>query len=96
MRPTLRPDNLTERIALRLNLAPVPVGEAMFGQALARTVIAGVRLGVFAALCERDMSSDESLAGIWTLCIWSTRTPTPESFVKRLASSSSFTSEVGA
>ena len=59
MRPTLRPDNLTERIALRLNLAPVPVGEAMFAQAMARSVIAGVRLGVFAALCERDMGSEE-------------------------------------
>src|SRR5437763_5149683 len=59
MRPTMRPDNLTERIALRFNLAPVPVAEALFGQALARSVMAGVRLGVFASLGEQPASAEE-------------------------------------
>ncbi|MFL5894190.1 MAG: methyltransferase [Thermoleophilaceae bacterium] len=59
MRPTMHPDNLIELAALRLNLAPVPVGEAMFGMALARSVMAGVRLGVFASLCERPATSGE-------------------------------------
>jgi hypothetical protein len=30
MRPTLRPENPLEFFAPRLNLAPVPVGEALF------------------------------------------------------------------
>jgi ubiquinone/menaquinone biosynthesis C-methylase UbiE len=59
MRPGVQPDNLTERIALRFNLAPVPVGEALFAQAMARSVMAGVRLGIFAALCEREATAQE-------------------------------------
>jgi 2-polyprenyl-3-methyl-5-hydroxy-6-metoxy-1,4-benzoquinol methylase len=46
----LAPDNLTEFMGIRLNVAPIPVGEAMFGMPTARTVMAGVRLGVFARL----------------------------------------------
>ena len=42
------------------------------------------------------MISAESLAGICTLWMWSTRTVTPDAFVNRLASSSSFTSDAGA
>jgi ubiquinone/menaquinone biosynthesis C-methylase UbiE len=57
MRPGVRPDNLTERLALRFNLAPVPVGEALFAQAMARSVMAGVRLGIFASLCERPATA---------------------------------------
>ncbi len=59
MRPDLRPDNLTERLALRLNLAPRPVGEAMFGMPMARSVISGVRLGVFERLAKGPASADE-------------------------------------
>src|SRR5438067_1688320 len=55
----MRPDNLTELAALKLNLAPVPVGEVMFGMPLARTTMAGVRLGIFAALCERAATAHE-------------------------------------
>jgi 2-polyprenyl-3-methyl-5-hydroxy-6-metoxy-1,4-benzoquinol methylase len=50
MRPALRADNALELAALRLNLAPVPAAEALFGMPLARSVMAGVRLGVFARL----------------------------------------------
>ena len=45
---------------------------------------------------ERAMSSEESLAGICTLCTWLMRTLTPAAFANRLPSSSSLTSEVGA
>jgi hypothetical protein len=44
----------------------------------------------------RAMSSAESLAGICTLCTWATRVVTPVALEKRLASSSSLTSELGA
>jgi SAM-dependent methyltransferase len=50
VRPKLAPDNLTEFMGIRLNIAPIPVGEAMFGMPTARAVMAGVRLGVFARL----------------------------------------------
>jgi ubiquinone/menaquinone biosynthesis C-methylase UbiE len=59
MRPTFKPSNMVERIALRFDLAPVPVAEALFAQPLARTVMAGVRLGVFRRLAKGDASSDE-------------------------------------
>lgn len=42
------------------------------------------------------ISSEDSLADIWTLWMESTRTVMPVSFVKRLASSASFASEEGA
>jgi len=42
------------------------------------------------------MISAESLAGICTLWMWSIRTLTPDAFVKRFASSASFTSAAGA
>jgi SAM-dependent methyltransferase len=45
--------------ALRLGMVPVPLGEAMFGQPLARTVMAGQRLGVFRRLAGRDASAEE-------------------------------------
>jgi ubiquinone/menaquinone biosynthesis C-methylase UbiE len=62
VRPDLRPENLTERLALRLNLAPRPVGEAMFGMPMARSVMAGVRLGIFERLAKAPADADE-LAG---------------------------------
>jgi ubiquinone/menaquinone biosynthesis C-methylase UbiE len=59
VRPDLRPENPTEWIALRFNLAPRPVGEAMFGMPMARTVIAGVRLGIFERLAAKPAGSEE-------------------------------------
>jgi SAM-dependent methyltransferase len=52
VRPTIRPDNALEYLAIRLNLAPVPVAEALFAMPLARSVMAGVRLGLFARLAD--------------------------------------------
>jgi 2-polyprenyl-3-methyl-5-hydroxy-6-metoxy-1,4-benzoquinol methylase len=59
MRPTLRPESPLEFLALRLNLAPVPVGEVMFSMPMARSVMAGVRLGVFARLAKGPASVEE-------------------------------------
>jgi SAM-dependent methyltransferase len=59
MRPYMRPDNMLERVALRFNLGPVPVAEALFGQPMARCVMAGQRLGIFASLCEREATAGE-------------------------------------
>ncbi len=58
MRPTLRPEGVLERIALWGNLGPIPVAEAMFGMATTRVVMAGVRLGVYAALVEGANEAD--------------------------------------
>ena len=55
----MKPGNPTEFAALRLNLAPVPVGEVMYALPLARTVMAGVRLGVFRRLARGDASVEE-------------------------------------
>jgi SAM-dependent methyltransferase len=59
MRLYMKPSNPTEFAALRLNLAPVPVGEVMFSLPMARTVMAGVRLGVFRRLALGDASTEE-------------------------------------
>jgi len=59
VRPDLRPENPTEWLALRFNLAPRPVGEAMFGMPMARSVMAGVRLGVFGRLAKGPAAADE-------------------------------------
>lgn len=59
MRVYMKPSNATELAALRLNLAPVPVGEVMFTLPLARTIMAGVRLGVFRRLSRGDATVDQ-------------------------------------
>jgi 2-polyprenyl-3-methyl-5-hydroxy-6-metoxy-1,4-benzoquinol methylase len=58
VRPDLRPENPTEWIALRFNLAPRPVGETLFGMPMARSVMAGVRLGVFERLAKGSADAD--------------------------------------
>lgn len=62
MRIEARPTNLTERIALLANLAPVPVGESFYGPAMARALQVGVRTGILAALAEGPRTAAE-LAG---------------------------------
>lgn len=52
MRLGFKADNLLERVADWLNLAPRPVVQAFFGMMAARTLMAGVRLGVYSALAE--------------------------------------------
>jgi 2-polyprenyl-3-methyl-5-hydroxy-6-metoxy-1,4-benzoquinol methylase len=59
VRPVMKAETPLEFLALRLNLAPVPVGEAMFGMPIARVVIAGVRLGIFERLAKGPASADE-------------------------------------
>lgn len=57
MQVTLRPDGLLERVALWLNLGPVPVALSFFGMMSSRAAMAGVRLGIFAALVDRTLSA---------------------------------------
>jgi hypothetical protein len=52
MRLGLKADNLLERVADWLNLAPQPLAQAFFGMMASRTLMAGARLGVYAALAE--------------------------------------------
>jgi ubiquinone/menaquinone biosynthesis C-methylase UbiE len=58
MRPTMRADSPAEYLAIRLNLAPVPAGEMMFSMPMARTVMAGVRLGIFRRLVAGPATAD--------------------------------------
>lgn len=50
MRPGLKPDTVLDRLAIGLNLAPVPAGQALFGMPMSRVIAAGQRLGIFARL----------------------------------------------
>ena len=59
MRPGLLPDNPLERLALRMNLGPVPDGHAMFGMPMSRVTIAGVRMGVFERLARGPATAEE-------------------------------------
>jgi O-methyltransferase len=52
MRIRTAPDGLNERIGLMLNRAPTPVGEAMFGMPVARSLQVAQRTGILAALAE--------------------------------------------
>jgi hypothetical protein len=52
MRITTKPDNLTERIGSMLNRVPTPIGEAMFGMPVARSLQVAQRTGMLAALAE--------------------------------------------
>jgi ubiquinone/menaquinone biosynthesis C-methylase UbiE len=52
MRIAARPDNLTERIGVMLNRVPTPIGEAMFGMPVARSLQVAQRTGILAALAE--------------------------------------------
>jgi SAM-dependent methyltransferase len=45
-----KPDGLTERVALALNLAPVPIAESMFSMAVGRALQVAQRTGIFASL----------------------------------------------
>ncbi len=52
MRITAAPDNLTERLGVMLNRVPTPIGEAMFGMPVARSLQVAQRTGILAALAE--------------------------------------------
>jgi ubiquinone/menaquinone biosynthesis C-methylase UbiE len=59
MRPTVHSESPLEYFAVKLNLAPVPVGEMMYGMPMARSLVAGARLGVFERLANGAASADE-------------------------------------
>src|SRR5579872_3971895 len=62
MRPTMRPEGLLEYVALWGNLGPIPVAEAMFGMGTARVIMAGCRLGLYAALADGAQTPEEAAA----------------------------------
>jgi 2-polyprenyl-3-methyl-5-hydroxy-6-metoxy-1,4-benzoquinol methylase len=62
MKLGLKADSLRERLADWLNLAPQPLAHAFFGMMAARTVMAGERLGVYAALAESSATVEELAA----------------------------------
>src|SRR6476620_1493818 len=62
MRVGVIPENVLERVALMMGLAPEPLGDSWFTFLLARTVMLGTKLGVFEALADGDKSSDEIAA----------------------------------
>ena len=43
------PENLIERLALKSNAVPEPLAETQFAYSMARSIMAGVKLGVFQA-----------------------------------------------
>jgi hypothetical protein len=52
MRIAASPDGLVERVGLMLNRLPTPIGEAMFGMPVARSLQVAQRTGILAALAE--------------------------------------------
>nr|AYM54042.1 methyltransferase type 12 [Pyxidicoccus fallax] len=58
MRLGLKADNLLERVADWFNLAPQPLAHAFYGMMASRTLMAGVRLGVYAALAESAATAE--------------------------------------
>jgi 2-polyprenyl-3-methyl-5-hydroxy-6-metoxy-1,4-benzoquinol methylase len=53
------PTNLSERVALAFGKVPIPLLDSLYGILKARTLMAGVRLGVFEALSEGPGKSSE-------------------------------------
>ncbi len=72
MRLGFKADTLLERVASWFNLAPLPVVQVFFGMMSSRTIMAGVRLGVYAALAEGPTTS-EALAERLKLSVEGTR-----------------------
>ncbi len=62
MRFRIQPDDWVEYLALWSNRAPVPVAEAMFGMGVARVVMAGVGLGLYAELARRPSTAADLAA----------------------------------
>lgn len=59
MRLGIRPDNLVEWIALKLNLGPKPLAETHLAFQFARIVMAATKAGLFEALANGGRSADE-------------------------------------
>lgn len=58
MKLTAVPENLLERMALWLKLAPIPLSDTFLSFMLARTVMVGSKLGIFEALAEQPRTAD--------------------------------------
>ena len=74
MRLQVVPDGVLERVALALGVVPTPLVQLSWGMGSARSILAGVRLGVFDALEEGAATAEQvasstacSLAGMETL-----------------------------
>ncbi len=59
LRPGLQPDSALDHLAIRLNLAPVAAGHALFGMPMARVTMAGQRLGIFALLARGRATAEQ-------------------------------------
>ncbi|MBN9682301.1 MULTISPECIES: class I SAM-dependent methyltransferase [unclassified Corallococcus] len=66
MRLGLKASNLLERVADFLNLAPQPLAHAFFGMMASRTLMAGARLGVYAALADGAATAEALAARLKT------------------------------
>ena len=58
MRVATKPDTLQERLALAVGVVPTPLLETLEAMAMARTIMAGVSLGIFDALAEKADTAD--------------------------------------
>jgi SAM-dependent methyltransferase len=81
MKLVIKSDTLAERMALRLNLAPVPLMETQLALVSARAIMAATELGVFSCLrerasgcleiakqCQLDPRATEALLGALVSC----------------------------
>jgi SAM-dependent methyltransferase len=81
MKLVIKSDTFTERMALRLNRAPVPLMETQLALVSARAIMAATELGVFSCLhkraascleiakrCQTDLRATEALLGALVSC----------------------------
>ena len=59
MRLELQPDSFSDRVALRMNLAPAPILETQIAIMSARAIMAATELGVFACLEDKALSAPQ-------------------------------------
>ena len=59
MRLGVVPDNFLERVAIQCGVVPPGIFECWFGMMLARTVMAGSKLGIFESLAAAPLTSEE-------------------------------------
>jgi ubiquinone/menaquinone biosynthesis C-methylase UbiE len=59
MRVGAQPDGVVERIGMALNLMPTPVGEALFGMPMSRSLQIAQQTGMLSALAERPHNAGE-------------------------------------
>ncbi len=62
MKLTAKPENFMEWMAVKLNLAPLPMVDTQIAFSAARAIMAGVELGVFEAVGKGEKTADEIAA----------------------------------